>query len=147
MDFDGGLDDVGDDLPGLMFMACHPVLSPEARVALTLRLLAGLTTAEIARPSWCPRRRSPSGSPGPSARSPPPAWFELPSPAERADRLASVLEVVYLVFNEGYAATAGDALVRGELAGEAMRLGRVLTTLGLGERPVRSASVRRRPRC
>ena len=130
VDFDAGLDDVGDDLLGLMFMACHPVLSPEARVALTLRLLGGLTTGEIARGFLVPeatvaqritRAKRTLAVAG--------VRFELPSPAERADRLASVLEVVYLVFNEGYAATAGDALVRGELAQEAMRLGRVLTTL------------------
>jgi RNA polymerase sigma-70 factor (ECF subfamily) len=130
VDFDGAVEGVGDDLLGLMFMTCHPVLSPDARVALTLRLLGGLTTAEIARAFLVPeatvaQRIVRAKRTLTAARVP----FEVPAPAERADRLASVLEVVYLVFNEGYAATSGDELVRADLCREAMRLGRVLAAL------------------
>ncbi len=123
-------DDVGDDLLRLVFTACHPVLSPDARVALTLRLLGGLTTDEIARaflvaePTIGQRivraKRTLS-----EARVP----FQLPRAAELPQRLASVLEVIYLVFNEGYAATAGDDWMRPALCDEALRLGRVLAEL------------------
>jgi RNA polymerase sigma-70 factor, ECF subfamily len=123
-------DDVGDDLLRLMFIACHPVLSTDARVALTLRLLGGLTTEEIARaflvsePTVAQRivraKRTLA-----EARVP----FELPPEPERAARLSSVLEVIYLVFNEGYAATAGDDWVRPALCEDALRLGRVLAGL------------------
>ena len=123
-------DDVGDDLLRLMFTACHPVLSTEARVALTLRLLGGLTTEEIARaflvsePAIAQRivraKRSLA-----EARVP----FEVPSGAERTARLSSVLEVIYLIFNEGYTATAGDDWLRPELCEDALRLGRILAEL------------------
>jgi len=130
-DFDAALDDpVGDDLLRLVFTACHPVLSTEARVALTLRLLGGLTTEEIARAFLTPEptvaqrivraKRTLS-----EARVP----FETPRGAELAARLSSVLEVVYLIFNEGYAATAGDDWVRPALCEEALRLGRILAEL------------------
>jgi RNA polymerase sigma factor (sigma-70 family) len=122
--------DTGDDLLGLMLVACHPVLSAEARVALTLRLLGGLTTEEIARAFLVPAptiaqrivraRRTLA-----AARVP----FEVPRGAELTTRLASVLEVVYLVFNEGYAATAGEDWVRPALCQDALRLGRVLAGL------------------
>src|SRR5207247_1862417 len=114
----------------LVFISCHPVLSTEARVALTLRLLGGLTTEEIARAFLVPEptvaqrivraRRTLA-----EARVP----FELPHGADRAARLSSVLEVVYLVFNEGYAATAGDDWVRPGLCEDALRLGRILAGL------------------
>jgi predicted RNA polymerase sigma factor len=127
---DAATDDVGDDLLRLMFVACHPVLSKEARVALTLRLLGGLSTPEIARAFLVPEstvaqrivraKRTLADAHVP---------FEVPAPAERAERLSSVLEVIYLIFNEGYAATAGDRWVRPELCEEAMRLGRVLAGL------------------
>jgi len=123
-------DDVGDDLLRLMFTACHPVLSAEARVALTLRLLGGLTTDEIARaflvsePTIAQRivraKRTLAKEQVP---------FEVPRGLERAGRLASVLEVIYLVFNEGYSATAGDDWMRPALCEEALRLGRVLAGL------------------
>ena len=123
-------DDIGDDLLRLMFTACHPVLPTAARVALTLRLLGGLTTEEIARafvvsePTIAQRivraKRTLS-----KARLP----FEVPRGPERSARLSSVLEVIYLVFNEGYSATAGDDWVRPALCDEALRLGRVLAGL------------------
>jgi RNA polymerase sigma-70 factor (ECF subfamily) len=123
-------DDIGDDLLRLVFVSCHPVLSTEARVALTLRLLGGLTTDEIARAFLVPEptiaqrivraKRSLA-----EARVP----FEVPRGAEIAARLASVLEVVYLVFNEGYSATAGDVWLRPTLCDEALRLGRILAEL------------------
>jgi RNA polymerase sigma factor (sigma-70 family) len=130
-DWDAAIDDdVGDDLLRLMFTTCHPVLSPNARVALTLRLLGGLTTDEIARaylaaePSIAQRivraKRALA-----EARIP----FEVPSGDALADRLASVLEVLYLVFNEGYSATAGDDWMRPALCQEALRLGRILAEL------------------
>lgn len=127
-------DDVGDDLLRLMFIACHPVLSRDARVALTLRLLGGLTTDEIARAFLVPeatlaQRVVRAKRTLAAARVP----FELPDRAELADRLSSVLEVIYLVFNEGYAATAGDDWVRPELCSEALRLGRVLARLAPDE--------------
>jgi len=123
-------EDVGDDFLRLMFTACHPVLSAEARVALTLRLLGGLTTEEIARAFLVPeativqrivRAKRTLGE----ARVP----FEVPRGAELAARLASVLEVIYLVFNEGYSATAGDDWARPELCENALRLGRILAEL------------------
>ncbi|MFN8635767.1 MAG: sigma-70 family RNA polymerase sigma factor [Chloroflexota bacterium] len=127
-------DDLGDDLLRLMFIACHPVLSTDARVALTLRLLGGLTTDEIARAYLVPEatvaqrivraKRTLS-----AARVP----FEAPDRAERAARLSSVLEVIYLVFNEGYTATAGDDWMRPALCEEALRLGRILAELAPAE--------------
>ncbi len=130
-DLDAALDDhVGDDLLRLVFSACHPVLSTEARVALTLRLLGGLTTAEIARAFLVPeatmaqrivrakRALAEAGVP-----------FEVPRGEALAARLSSVLEVVYLIFNEGYSATAGDDWMRPALCEDALRLGRVLAGL------------------
>ena len=127
-------DDVGDDLLRLIFTACHPVLSAEARVALTLRLLGGLTTEEIARAFLVPeptiaQRIVRAKRTLAEARVP----FELPRGADRAARLASVLGVIYLIFNEGYLATAGDSLVRTELCEEALRLGRILAGLSPNE--------------
>lgn len=129
-DLDAIDDDVGDDLLRLIFIACHPVLTKDARVALTLRLLGGLTTAEIARAflvgeSTIAQRIVRAKRTLSEARVP----FEMPGPAERESRLASVLEVIYLIFNEGYAATAGDDLMRPDLCEDAMRLGRVLAGL------------------
>ncbi|MBV1853141.1 sigma-70 family RNA polymerase sigma factor [Catellatospora sp. NEAU-YM18] len=125
------LDDyVGDDLLRLIFTTCHPVLSTEARVALTLRLLGGLTTEEIARAYLVPEatvgRRITRAKRTLAEKEVP---IELPPPGEAAQRLASVLEVVYLIFNEGYAATAGDDWMRPALCEEALRLGRVLAAL------------------
>ena len=124
-------DDIGDDLLRLIFTSCHPVLPTEARVALTLRLLGGLTTPTRSRArSWCPSRRSPSASCAPSARWPRRSVpFEVPRGPELAPRLASVLEVIYLVFNEGYSATAGDDWMRPALCEDALRLGRILAAL------------------
>ena len=130
-DLDAALDDdIGDDLLRLIFMACHPLLSTEARVALTLRLLGGLTTDEIARAFLVPEptiaqrivraKRSLA-----EARVP----FEVPARAELEGRLSSVLEVIYLIFNEGYAATAGEDWMRPALCEEALRLGRILAEL------------------
>jgi RNA polymerase sigma-70 factor (ECF subfamily) len=123
-------DDVGDDLLRLVFTACHPILSTEARVALTLRLLGGLTTEEIARafltlePTIAQRivraKRTLAKAQVP---------FEVPRGADRVARLSSVLEVIYLIFNEGYTATAGDDWVRPGLCEDALRLGRVLAGL------------------
>jgi len=130
-DWDAALDDpVGDDLLRLMFTCCHPVLSTEARVALTLRLLGGLSTPEIARAFLVPeptiaQRIVRAKRTIAAARVP----FEAPRGAELAARVASVLEVIYLVFNEGYAATAGDDWVRPALCEDALRLGRVLAEL------------------
>jgi len=123
-------DDVGDDLLRLMFISCHPVLSPEARVALTLRLLGGLTTDEIARAFLVPeptvaQRIVRAKRTLAAARVP----FEVPHGAELAARLSSVLEVIYLVFNEGYSATAGDDWLRPALCEDALRLGRILAAL------------------
>ncbi len=123
-------DDIGDDLLGLIFTACHPVLSTEARLALTLRLVGGLTTAEIARAflaqeSTIAQRIVRAKRTLAEAEVP----FEVPRGAERERRLASVLEVIYLVFNEGYSATAGADLVRPQLCEEALRLGRILVGL------------------
>jgi RNA polymerase sigma factor (sigma-70 family) len=123
-------DDIGDDLLRLIFTACHPVLATEARVALTLRLLGGLTTEEIARAFLTPvptiqQRIVRAKRTLREAR----VRFEVPREAERAGRLASVLEVIYLVFNEGYTATAGDDWVRPPLCEDALRLGRILAEL------------------
>ncbi len=134
-DFDSAAgEDIGDDVLRLIFMACHPILSAEARVALTLRLLGGLTTGEIARAFLVPEatvaqrivraKRTLS-----AARVP----FEVPEGTERTGRLSSVLEVIYLVFNEGYSATSGDDWVRPTLCEEALRLGRILAELTPGE--------------
>ncbi len=127
-------DDIGDELLSLIFTACHPVLSTDGRVALVLRLLAGLTTREIARAYLVPEptvaqrivraKRTLS-----AARVP----FELPPREEIGTRLASVLEVIYLIFNEGYSATAGDDWMRPGLCEEALRLGRILAELDPGE--------------
>ena len=123
-------DDLGDELLGLIFTACHPMLPPDARAALTLRVVGGLTTDEIARaflssePTIAQRivrAKKAIANAG--------LTFETPRGAERAARLPSVLEVVYLIFNEGYAATAGDDLVRPSLCREAQRLGRILAGL------------------
>jgi RNA polymerase sigma-70 factor (ECF subfamily) len=130
-DFDAALDDdIGDDLLRLMFTACHPVLPAEARVALTLRLIGGLTTDEIARaflgaePAIAQRivraKRTLAEAKVP---------FEVPRGRDRAGRLASVIEVIYLIFNEGYSATAGEDWVRPALCEEALRLGRILAEL------------------
>ncbi len=134
-DLDAAIDDdVGDDLLRLVFMACHPVLSREARVALTLRLLGGLTTEEIARAFLVPgptvaQRIVRAKRTLAEARVP----FEVPRGAERAARLSSVLEVLYLVFNEGYSATAGDDWMRPALCEDALRLVRILAELVPGE--------------
>ncbi len=130
-DLDAAIDDhVGDDLLRLVFTACHPVLSTEARVALTLRLLGGLTTEEIARAFLVPEptvaQRIVRAKRTLAEKQVP---FEVPRGAERAARLSSVLEVLYLVFNEGYSATAGDDWVRPELCEDALRLGRILAEL------------------
>ena len=130
-DFDAAIeDDMGDDLLRLIFTACHPVLSTEARVALTLRLLGGLTTEEIAHAYLVPdatvaQRIVRAKRTLAEARVP----FEVPRGPELAARLSSVLEVIYLIFNEGYAATAGDAWLRPELCEDALRLGRILAEL------------------
>jgi RNA polymerase sigma factor, sigma-70 family len=125
---------VQDDVLRLMFTACHPVLAPDARVALTLKMIAGLTTEEIARAYVVPtptmaqrivrakRALADAGVP-----------FEIPAGAALAERLASVMEAVYLLFNEGYAATAGESWARPALCAEAMRLGRILCGLAPGE--------------
>jgi RNA polymerase sigma factor (sigma-70 family) len=123
-------DDIGDDLLRLMFTACHPVLSMEARVALTLRLLGGLTTLEIARAFLVPeptvaQRIVRAKRTLTEARVP----FEVPQAEERAERLASVLGVIYLIFNEGYSATAGEEWMRPALCEDALRLGRILAEL------------------
>jgi len=128
-------DDFGDDLLRLMFIACHPVLSTQARTALTLRLLAGLTTTEIARAFLVPeptigQRIVRAKRTLAEAHVP----FEVPRAEERAARVESVLEVIYLVFNEGYAATSGDDWMRPALCEEALRLGRILSEL-LPEEP------------
>jgi RNA polymerase sigma-70 factor, ECF subfamily len=130
-DFEAALDDdIGDDLLRLVFISCHPVLPTEGRVALTLRLLGGLTTDEIARAFLAPEptiaqrivraKRTLSEERVP---------FEVPRGAELAGRLSSVLEVIYLVFNEGYSATAGDDWMRPALCEDALRLGRILAEL------------------
>ena len=130
-------DRIGDDLLRLMFISCHPVLSREARTALTLRLLGGLTTDEIARAFLVPeptvaQRIVRAKRTLAEARVP----FEVPAPAELGARLASVLEVIYLIFNEGYAATAGSDWTRPALCEEALRLGRILAELAPDEAEV-----------
>ncbi|WP_454677110.1 RNA polymerase sigma factor [Achromobacter marplatensis] len=127
-------DDIGDDLLRLVFTACHPVLSTEARVALTLRLLGGLSTAEIARAflaseSTIAQRIVRAKRSLTAAKVP----FEVPREQDRGPRLASVLEVIYLIFNEGYSATSGDDWMRPALCDEALRLGRILAELTPGE--------------
>ncbi|TMC67777.1 MAG: RNA polymerase sigma factor, partial [Chloroflexi bacterium] len=130
-DLDTAIDeDFGDDLLGLMFMACHPILSKDARVALTLRVLGGLTTEEIARGFLVPAStiaqrivRAKRTLAEAHVR------FEVPGGIERAARLASVLEVSYLIFNEGYSATSGEDWVRPSLCEDALRLGRILAEL------------------
>ncbi len=123
-------DDLGDELLGLIFTACHPMLSPDARAALTLRVVGGLTMDEIAR-AFLSNEATISQRVGRAKKAIAKAGlgFETPRGAERAARLPSVLEVVYLIFNEGYAATAGDDLVRPDLCREARRLGRTLAGL------------------
>jgi RNA polymerase sigma-70 factor, ECF subfamily len=127
-------EDIGDDLLRLIFIACHPVLSTDARVALTLRLLGGLATAEIARAFLLPeptigQRIVRAKRALAEAHVP----FEMPRAEQLAVRLASVLEVIYLIFNEGYAATAGGEWMRPSLCEEALRLGRILAELTPGE--------------
>ncbi len=134
---EAAVDDIDDDLLRLIFTACHPLLSPEARIALTLRLLGGLTTGEIARaflvtePTIAQRivraKRTLAGAGVP---------FEIPQRSERSARVSSVLEVIYLIFNEGYSATAGEDLVRPALCEDALRLVRVLSGLMPGEAEV-----------
>src|SRR6185437_6871397 len=130
-DLDSNLDDpIGDDLLRLVFISCHPVLSTESRAALTLRLLGGLTTDEIARAFLTPEptiaqrivraKRTLADKHIP---------FEVPRGPELAARLSSVLEVIYLIFNEGYSATTGDDLIRPTLCEDALRLGRILAGL------------------
>jgi RNA polymerase sigma-70 factor, ECF subfamily len=134
-DFDRAFaDEIDDDLLRLIFTACHPVLSVQARVALTLRLLGGLTTAEIARAYLAPeptiaQRIVRAKKTLADAQVP----FEVPASPERPARLSSVLEVIYLIFNEGYSATAGDDWMRPALCAEAVRLGRVLAQLAPDE--------------
>ena len=135
-DFDAVIDDdsIEDDLLRLMFISCHPVLSTEARIALTLRLLGGLTTGEIARAflvseQTVAQRIVRAKRTLASEKIP----FEVPPQAERAARLASVLEVIYLIFNEGHAATAGEDWTRPALCQEALRLGRILAGLAPAE--------------
>ena len=130
-DFDAALDDdFGDDLLRLIFISCHPVLSTKARVALTLRLLGGLTTDEIARAFLVPEptiaQRIVRAKRTLAEKRVP---FEVPRPAELTGRLSSVLEVIYLIFNEGYSATTGEDWMRPALCEEALRLGRILAEL------------------
>jgi RNA polymerase sigma factor (sigma-70 family) len=130
-DFESALDDnIGDDLLRLVFISCHPVLSTESRVALTLRLLGGLTTEEIARAFLVPEatiaQRVVRAKRTLAEKHVP---FEVPRGAELAARLSSVLEVIYLIFNEGYSATAGDDWMRPALCEDALRLGRILAEL------------------
>ncbi len=130
-DFDRAFSDrIDDDMLRLVFTACHPVLAVQARVALTLRLIGGLTTAEIARAYLVPeptiaQRIVRAKKTLAKAQVP----FEVPGVQERGARLSSVLEVIYLIFNEGYSATAGDDWMRPELCGDALRLGRILAQL------------------
>jgi predicted RNA polymerase sigma factor len=135
VDFDRAFSDhIDDDVLRLIFTACHPVLSVQARVALTLRLLGGLTTAEIARAYLVPeptiaQRIVRAKKTIANAHVP----FEVPTGEDRAARLSSVLEVVYLIYNEGYSATAGDDWMRPELCADALRLGRMLAELAPDE--------------
>lgn len=138
-DPDAALDDtVQDDVLRLVFMACHPLLAPDARVALTLRFVGGLTTAEIARAYLVPEptmaQRLVRAKKRLAQARPP---FELPAKAERQARMTSVLDVIYLVFNEGYAATSGESLVRRGLCDEARRLARLLVDLAPEEAEAR----------
>jgi RNA polymerase sigma factor (sigma-70 family) len=137
-DLDMAIDkDYGDDLLGLIFMACHPILSQEARVALTLRVLGGLTTEEIARGFLVPA--STVGQRIVRAKrtlTEAHVRFEVPSGPDRVARLGSVLEVIYLIFNEGYSATTGEDWVRPTLCDEALRLGRILAELAPTESEV-----------
>ncbi|TRM49795.1 RNA polymerase sigma factor [Achromobacter sp. LC458] len=130
-------DDIGDDLLRLLFTACHPVLSTDARVALTLRLLGGLSTAEIARAFLASEstiaQRIVRAKRNLTAANVP---FEVPAAQDRGPRLASVLEVIYLIFNEGYSATSGDHWMRPALCDEALRLGRILAELSPDEAEV-----------
>lgn len=126
-EFESVYEEISDDVLRLMFVACHPVLSREARIALTLRLIAGLTTAEIARAfltkeAAVAQRIVRAKRTLTEARVP----FEVPAGPERRERLASVLEAIYLIFNEGYAATSGDDVLRPELVEDALRVGRIL---------------------
>jgi RNA polymerase sigma-70 factor (ECF subfamily) len=137
-DFDSALDDnIGDDLLRLVFTACHPVLPAEGRVALTLRLLGGLTTTEIARAFLVPEatvaQRIVRSKRTLAEKQVP---YEVPRGAELAKRLSSVLEVIYLIFNEGYSATAGDDWMRPALCEEALRLGRIVAELATSEAEV-----------
>jgi len=130
-------DEIGDDLLRLLFIACHPVLSLEARAALTLRLLGGLTTPEIARAFLVPeptiaQRIVRAKRTIAEARVP----YEVPRGADRAARISSVVAVIYLIFNEGYSATAGDDWMRPALCEDALRLGRILAGLAPGEAEV-----------
>ena len=129
-DFDVVFEDIDDDVLGLIFAACHPSLTAQARICLTLRMIGGLTTREIARAFLAQEstigQRISRAKKSLSAEG---VTIEIPSGAELAPRLASVLEVVYLVFNEGYAATSGRDWVRGDLMEEAIRLGRMLSAL------------------
>ena len=134
-DLDAALDDeVGDDLLRLVFVSCHPVLSPEAQAALTLRLLGGLTTEEIARAFLVPEptiaQRIVRAKRTLAEKRVP---FEVPRGDELAERMSSVLAVIYLIFNEGYSATAGDDWMRPQLCEEALRLGRILAELAQEE--------------
>src|SRR2546427_192253 len=148
-DLDAALDDgIGDDLLRLVFISCHPVLATEARVALTLRLLGGLTTEEIARAylvseATVAQRIVRAKRTLAEKRVP----FEVPRGAELAARLSSVLEVIYLVFNEGYAATAGDDWMRPALCEDALRLGRILAELVPKEPEVHGLARRRAESC
>ena len=130
-------DEVGDDLLSLIFTSCHPVLSTEARAALTLRLIGGLTTDEIARaflvPETTVQQRIVRAKRTLAEANLP---FEVPRGPDRNERLGSVLEVIYLIFNEGYSATAGDSWLRRELCDEALRLGRILSRLAPEEAEV-----------
>ena len=131
---EGEVDEIGDDLLRLIFAACHPVLSTEARAALTLRLLGGLTTTEIARAyltteAAIAQRIVRAKRALTEARVP----FEIPRRQELPERLSSVLEVIYLIFNEGYAATTGAEWMRPALCEEALRIGRILAELTPGE--------------
>jgi RNA polymerase sigma factor (sigma-70 family) len=135
-DFDSALDDdIGDERLSLIFTACHPILSMEAQVALTLRLLGGLTTEEIARAFLVPEptvaQRIVRAKRALAEASIP---FEVPHGADRGERLSSVLSVVYLIFNEGYTATKGDDWIRPQISEEALRLGRILAGLA-GDEP------------
>jgi RNA polymerase sigma-70 factor, ECF subfamily len=137
-DFDSALDDnIGDDLLRLVFTACHPVLPAEGRIALTLRLLGGLTTTEIARAFLAPEatiaQRIVRSKRTLAEKQVP---YEVPRGAELAGRLSSVLEVIYLIFNEGYSATAGDDWMRPALCEEALRLGRIVAELAPREAEV-----------